>query len=371
MKVLIATGIFEPEAGGPAKLAAGLARELEKAGHEAVVLTYAPHATGESYPFQVVRIVRGNKLLNRVRYFFAAYSLMRGCDTVYALDWFAAGLPVALAARMRGMAYVVRVGGDYLWEQKYLESGMQPLSLKEFYRRGLHRRASYGLYRALIQWVLSGARFVICNSEEQKKLYEQYYHLARTGVIGNPALPLTAHPGEKSREFVFWGRLIVMKNIATLIRAFAKANIPSSYSLRIIGDGPQKHALQVLARELGVESRVRFDRGMPREQVLSEVQSARALVLPSWTDISPNQVSEALAIGLPVLVTKENYLAFRNQLPSMIDPSSVEDVVRGLEMLADEARYEEFTKTCRAIRYEHSWEEVLREHLAVFTSMRV
>jgi len=375
MRILIASGIFAPEAGGPATYAAALGSNLAQRGWNVDVVTYSQEARYDAdtkYPFALTRIVRGNKFLNRFRFFITAYKLAKGADIIYTLDWFAAGLPVALTAKLRGVPYVVRVGGDYLWEQKYLESGAPPMPLKTFYERGLHRQLAYRPAYWLISFVLSHAALIVFNSDIQKELYERYYQLspARCATVENPVPKFEQIKRERSsKEFVFWGRFIVMKNLDTLIRAFAQARIPKDYTLALIGGGPQKEKLEQLVRELGISDRVRFERGLPLEQVISRVKNARAFVLPSWTDISPNQVYEALSIELPSLVTKENYLSIREKLPDMIEPTSVDDVAAKLELLADDQEYTIFSSKFNSIQYVRSWDTVTEEHLAVFAGI--
>ena len=138
------------------------------------------------------------------------------CDLIYTLDWFAAGLPVALAAKLRGKPYVVRVGGDYLWEQKYLESGQKPVTLREFYTSGIYRRSGYAIAFRLIRFVLSGARHVVFNSNAQRELYVRFYGLApaRVSTIFNPVPEVSSaakNDASRRNEFVYWGRFIVMK----------------------------------------------------------------------------------------------------------------------------------------------------------------
>ena len=371
MRILITTGIFEPEVGGPATYAPKLAAMLQTGGHKVTVLTFSEKSHYDSdkdYSFRLVRIVRGNKLLNRIRFFFVAFSYVRDCDLIYTLDWFAVGLPVALAAKLLGKPYVVRVGGDYLWEQRYLESGQQAIPLADFYHSGIHRRSEYRTFYRLIRWVLSGARHVVFNSNVQRELYVDFYGLApaRVSTIFNPVPTMQKSAARVSnKEFVFWGRFIVMKNLDTLIRAFAQAKL-EGYTLLLIGDGPRKEELAALVHELHLEKRVSILPGMRRDDVLARVKGCRAFVLPSWTDISPNQVVEALAIGLPALVTRENYLSFRDQLPETIDPRSVGDIAEKLAMLADDERYQEFGKKFAAISYAHTWDAALREHTALF-----
>lgn len=372
MRILIATGIFPPDIGGPATYAAELASILSKRGHDVRLLTYsneARYTSDDQYSFELFRVVRGNKLLNRIKFFVAAMELIRGADVIYSLDWFAAGLPLALAAKFRGVPYIVRVGGDYLWEQKYLESGERPMPLREFYERGLHQRATYGIARRIISYVLMHAKFVAFNSDVQKELYERYYALKpeRCITIENPAPRFEEIKRDRAtKEFVFWGRLIVMKNVDSLLRAFARAELPTEYSLAVIGDGPRKTSLELLARDLGLADRVRFEPSLPLKQALERVKNGRAFVLPSWTDVSPNQVYEALSIGLPALVTRENYLSIRDRLPAPIDPSSIADIAKKLELLADDRAYADFSSRSGSIKFERDWNTVVDEHLALF-----
>lgn len=376
MKILIATGIFEPEIGGPATYTHMFGHKLAWPDTSVTIVTFSsiPPDPEDSkrMNYKVVRVVRGNRVLNRIRFFFKVWEYVRESDCIYMLDWFAAGLPTALAARFLGKPYVVRVGGDYLWEQRYLESEKKPLPLTDFYKKGMHRWWRYRIFLWLISWVLSNARHVVFNSDKQRELYERHYRLKKTSTIYNPVPRITiAHndllPDRK--EFVFWGRFIVMKNLDTLVRAFAKAKLPPDYTLTLIGNGPRKGEIASLVAKLGIGKRVNFIDTMALDDAWNRVKDSRALVLPSWTDISPNQVYEALALGLPALVTKENYLSIRDQLPEMIDPRSVEDVASKLEMLADDVRYADFVKRWNAIRFNQTWDDVLKQHMSLFSSI--
>ena len=256
MKILIASGIFKPELGGPATFAAELGKRLTAAGHEIRVVTYASPSTTvpENLPFPVIYVARrANKLSNYFRYFWRVWRLVNTRpDLVYCLDWFSAGVPAAAVCRLRGVPYIVRVGGDYIWE-KYLSSGQPPMTLKAFYEQDIYR--NYPLIFKAINWVLRGARTVIFNSNEQQILFEKYYSLAsrRTQIIYNvaPELELSTTPIpvlKRRHEIVFAGRLIIIKNIDSLIRAFARLR-DTSFTLQIIGEGPEEESLRRLVSE--------------------------------------------------------------------------------------------------------------------------
>ena len=375
MKIVITTGIFDPESGGPATYTPKIAALLNEKGWEVTVITYSdePRYDFDSkYRFKLVRIVRGNKLVNRVRYFFTVLKYARSCDLIYTLDWFAAGLPVALAAKFLGKKYVVRVGGDYVWEHVYSEiSGEVPVTLSDFYERGLYLRGAYSTLYRIIDFILRGGAHIVFNTERQRELYLRFYHLRSdaVSVIYNPVPRLETAGivrGTPTHEFVYWGRLVVLKNIDSLIRAFAQARLPADYTLAIIGEGPQRENLVKLISELGVGERVRLESAMRLPALFERVKDCRASVVASWTDISPNQIYESMAIHLPELITSENYLSIRDQLPVMIDPRSVTDIAEKLEMLADDARYDDYSRRFDAIVFKQDWDDVLAQHLVVF-----
>lgn len=377
MRIVLATGIFTPDVGGPATYTPKLAAKLVEAGHHVTVVTYSNatvHPSDSEHKFRVVRVKRGTRMIQMTRFFFTLMKEARGADMVYTLDWLAAGLPVMKACFFLRIPYMVRMGGDYAWDTKYLEVGGTPITLKNFYESGEYLKGSKRLYFYLVRLVLHRARIVVFNSDVQRDLYAKYFGVAsdRSPVIPNP-VPLfpwnDVARGTPNTEFVFMGRFVAIKNVSSLVRAFAKAKLPSAYSLTLIGEGPQKDAIAALISELGVAGRVAILAPMEQHELYRRVKDCRAYVLPSWTDISPNNVYEALSIGLPVLMTKENYLGIRDKLPETIDPASVDDIASKLEMLTDDARYEDFSKRFQSITFAYSWDDAVRDHLALFESV--
>ena len=72
----------------------------------------------------------------------------------------------------------------------------------------------------------------------------------------------------------------------------------------IIGDGPERVALEGLANDLGISSSVRFLGALPREEALRELAGAALLVFPSlWYEQFAITPLEAMALGVPVLVS--------------------------------------------------------------------
>lgn len=380
MKILIATGIFKPELGGPATVALELAKRLKATGHSVTVITYSNQPTysfDEDLAFPIIRIVRRrNKISNYYRYYRAVSKAMPEHDITYTLDWFSAGVPIWLASRSTHIPYIVRVGGGYIWE-KYLAENKPPLTLKEFYARGLHKK--YRLFFWLIQKVLQNAQRVVFNSDEQRKLYQNIYNLKPENVLTiYNAIPENRLSGlvnsyntshhERDKEIVFAGRLIKMKNIESLIRAFAKLK-DQTFRLLIMGDGPLENELKQLVRDLRLEKRVDFIPAMSQSDLYKRIVNSYLVVIPSWTDISPHQAYECLALGIPFLLTKENYLSINNQHFLKIDPHSVDDIADKMNMLLDPEAYKKFVDELHRITFDHPWSDVVSEHLKLFVSV--
>jgi glycosyltransferase involved in cell wall biosynthesis len=130
------------------------------------------------------------------------------------------------------------------------------------------------------------------------------------------------------RYLVCVARFHPVKDHATLLRAFAiVARQRSDVDLLLVGDGPLRGDLEKLARELGIEERVRFV-GL-RHDVPGLLRAAEIFVLTSLSEAAPLTVLEAMASRLPVVVTAvggnpeivrdgvDGYLAPRGDAPAI------------------------------------------------------
>jgi glycosyltransferase involved in cell wall biosynthesis len=101
------------------------------------------------------------------------------------------------------------------------------------------------------------------------------------------------------------GSLIKQKNHITLLRAFRSVNqrVPES-SLIIIGEGPLSGELKKLATRLGIRDSVLFTGYLPRrDDVYSVLKQCIIGVFPSWFEGFCVAAVEAMAVGLPVVVS--------------------------------------------------------------------
>ena len=163
--------------------------------------------------------------------------------------------------------------------------------------------------KAMVRLVYPRAAHVIAVSEGVVDDLAAHFGVARRrmSAIANPVdhrriAELAAEPPAFTPAgpyIVAAGRLVPNKNFPLLLRAYAKAAPPER--LVILGEGPERGALEALAASLGIAGRV----DMPGfvANPFAVVARARAYAMPSNAEGFPNGLVEAMACGVPVVAT--------------------------------------------------------------------
>lgn len=114
-----------------------------------------------------------------------------------------------------------------------------------------------------------------------------------------------ARPSHAERNFLVVARLIQEKNLEHALRAFAQWRQSAAHPrrLRILGGGPLEPSLRALSDELGIADAVDFCGPADQQAVAEAMQDGLALLFPSIQETYGFVVIEALAQGLPVLIS--------------------------------------------------------------------
>lgn len=342
-KILICTGIYPPQVGGPAQYAKETADEFRRRGHKIKVLNYKLE---RKLPTLVRHELFFWRTLFSMRGMRGAGDLADVGDFILALDTFSVGWPAVVAAKLAGKKILIRTGGDFLWES-YVERTGDLVLLKDFYAKS---RGNFNWKEKIIfgitKWTLQNASAVIFSTEWQRKIFEQAYGLApdKNFIVENfygqkLSGGESSSSAPKNRTFVAGVRNLKWKNLERLKRAFEEAvRIEPTINLNLSN--------------------------APYERFLAKIQTAYAVILISLGDISPNMILDAIRANTPFILTRETGLHGRlKDIGLFVDPENIEDIKEKILYLTDTANYRVVKEKIMNFNFTHSWGQICDEIL--------
>lgn len=203
--------------------------------------------------------------------------------------------------------------------------------------------AKGAMHRWLCRFLTHRARVVTAvsawlgNAMRYQRLCDRYE------VVPNviPGLDRPLPPAGRIGEFLMVADLVDrIKNVSGVLRALHAAR-PDDARLRLslIGDGPDRSALQGLVHELGLADHVTFLGRLPNSEVLRHMADAFAVIVNSNVETFSVVTGEALAQGKPVIATRcggpQAFIRDSNGI--LIDPQDNEALARAMIRLCAEA----------------------------------
>jgi glycosyltransferase involved in cell wall biosynthesis len=304
VRVLVVSGIWPPDVGGPASHAPDVAAFLRGRGHDVdVVITADSAPSAQAYPVHWV----ARSLPKGVLHLRTALEIARRAaraDVVYTTGMFGRS---SLGAQLARRPYVVKLTADPAFERAR-RRGIVGGNVDEF--QSDSGGASVRVLRVARDAELKHAAHVFTPSAYLRELAVSWgVDPARVSVLPNPApvLPELPPRDELRASFdlagpalAFAGRLTAQKSLRVALEAVAAVD---GVELLIAGEGDERSALERDIAELGLDGRVRLLGAQPRARVVELFAAADASILSSSWENFPHTVVEALAVGTPVLAT--------------------------------------------------------------------
>lgn len=289
MRVLVATGLYPPEGGGPAKHTVMMETELPKHGIAVSVV-----------PFRRVRhLPRG------VRHVMYVWFLMKeafNADIIFAQDTVSVGVPAAIAALITRRKLVVRVPGDHAWEQARQKHGISD-TLEEFQHKRYGVRVE--VTRALARWSVRAAHLVIVPSEYMGAIVDGWLPPGKKAkvVYNGISLPVVTQSPTTRPAGAFiasLGRLVPWKGMLGVVDLVRDE--PQWHAV-IIGGGPESGVLRTRVADYELRDRVVLTGELSNAEALGWVATADVFVLNSSYEGLSHVLIEVMSLGVPIVAT--------------------------------------------------------------------
>ncbi|HOW43046.1 MAG TPA: glycosyltransferase family 4 protein [Candidatus Omnitrophota bacterium] len=304
-KVAMVIGQFAPIVGGAERQCLKLSKELLKRGHEVRVYTACNYPARPGwdtvegvevfrvgYPVVVVKDKKIAGLGGLCRYGMA-YELVRASASFELMHVHQGLWPVFSAAVAKKIARKPVVC-------KIANSGVR-FDLAMLKKDGLAGFIGERLVKRQVDVFVATSAAVKTDLRSAGVLEDKIASIPNGVEIGEK---IAHHPAEKT-VFVFVGSLTAKKNAAAMIESARQLQRAwaGSFEMLLVGAGPERMRLEQQARAAGVGGSVRFCGATGA--VSRFLSGAHVFVLPSLTEGLSNAALEAMAAGLPLILSDQ------------------------------------------------------------------
>ncbi|WP_145133276.1 glycosyltransferase family 4 protein [Paenibacillus sp. Y412MC10] len=367
LKIWVMTNEFEPKiVGGLGIVATQLTRMLSKLGAKVTVLCPGNSdrlTTSNTYGnMRILRFPKNSKYFNRAKHSFIAEAII---NSAFAKG---GGKPDIIHVHSTEFAYTAKVAG-------------KRFDLPIVYT--CHSLASQGISSLPGKQqttLIRTANRIIVPSRWQAKVTKRLYPRIdgnKMIVIPHGVVPVTKGSSKGlSHKLLYVGRLIPSKGVEPLIKAVGLlAQENSKIHLTIVGSGTAsyRNKLRSLAKQAGVEKRIRWAEKTPHKTVQRMYGSYGAVINPSKKESFCLVALEAMANGVPLISTtsggmKEFVTPQNAKIIHSVDTAHIARAIKEFWNNPEQSRKR--TIHARTTAAQYKWPVITRKYLSLFSDLK-
>jgi len=296
-KILIAEQLYPVEIGGPNTYAEVLQYGLMEEGFTADIFHLSDVA---ELPWGLKDYIYARRLKR----------LAKDYDIIYAQDTVRVGLPAMKVAKSLGKKFLLKVDGDYAWQEGVLNFGVT--DHPEYFSS---KPSGYGFVvdklKKTQKQVAQNADLIIVPNQFLKKLVinwgisEEKIEVVHNGFTPVDSGVLSLEEGESSDLIlVSAGRLMPWRDLSLLIKiVFELSSKYSNIKFYIYGDGPEKKNLEALIEKYNLSSRVFLLGEVSHEELVKHIHYADMFIAHDAYGADFSVLLEAMSAGTVVVTT--------------------------------------------------------------------
>src|SRR3989344_137148 len=313
-RILVVTGIFPPDIGGPASYTKALAKKLSES-FKTTLVTYSSvrkHPSDQEAQYKIWRI--WGKMPWWWRHWSYTWRIFREArrhDLIFVSSTLNGGLPSVLAGRLFKKKTFIKIVGDYSW-QVAVEKGKTILLIDDWQKA--NKSGWPDLLWRLQSWVVNKSDGVVVPSRYLAKVVEGWrVDSKKIFTIYNGA---KFNPSELTKEqarqkigiaghlILYWGRLAPWKGLRMLVKIIPKLlEINQFFRLVIIGSGPEEKNLKMMIKNMRLEKKVYLVGPKSHVELAVYMAAAEMFVLNTAYEGFSHDILEAMLAGLPGITT--------------------------------------------------------------------
>jgi glycosyltransferase involved in cell wall biosynthesis len=223
-----------------------------------------------------------------------------------------------------------------------------PICLSEFYRTPQRLNRKERLVRSLTRFLVYHADVLFFTTAFQRDLWRAAYGAprGRALILENVYPPVVMHPfAPGSKTFVAAGRPIRLKNMDVLARSFKRVQA--------------HHPDAVLDT-----------RTLPPKEHRERLQAAYAIIVPSLSEVSPNTVIEAVALGKPFIAPADTGITNRLRgLGVFVDTRDEAALEKAIASLLDVRTYQTYRDRIATFRFIRTCKDIAHDVLTAIRNL--
>ena len=300
MKILVTTGIFPPDVGGPARFVPEVCKKLS-INHDITVITYSNKSFEElRYDFKVLRLYRNSiKLIRFLKTIMTIYKVGKEVDVIFVNGLW---LEVYITNIILKKKIYRKIVGDPVWE-KFNNKNSNFIDFDKF--QNAKKNFYYTFLTFLRNNSFKSSDLIIVPSDHLKLFVKKAGYNGEIIQINNGTKITEYNEEITDNNFLIVSRLVKHKNIDLVINTFKKINdnLSLNFKLDIVGDGPEYKSLENLINKLNLTEKIFLIGKKNEDEVEKYYKEAKFFIQASSYEGSPHSILEAINYNNFVIAT--------------------------------------------------------------------
>ena len=368
MNILLTTGIFPPDVGGPARFVPLVANNLSK-NHAIKIITLSEKTYNVTeFDYEILRIKRKqNKLYRFLKTVMLIIKEGRKVNIIFVNGLW---LEVYIANLFLRKKTIRKIVGDPVWEKLYTQYKIDD-NFDQFQQKKYSLRIE--LLKFLRNFTLKSSNTIVVPSKHLMNFVKNLGFKGSLLQINNGTeLTESEQKNKDSYEFLIVSRLVRQKNIDLVLRSLSvvKEKYSVDFTLNIVGEGPEFQNINNLINNLKLNDCVNLV-GIKHDKELENFyKSSNYFLQISTYEGMPHSVLEAMNYGLTVIASNfggNSELLDNNKYGYLVNSFEVETVANAIYKALSDTE-EKFIKGNKLIEKKFDIEKTIKNYTELILS---